>query len=371
MSHHLHQVPESFRVVITDVQGSTEAIEAGRYKDVNALGVASIIALRNALRDLDVPYVFGGDGATLLVPESRLPEVDVALRGLKRIAREAYSLELRCARVAVRELRQAGHELLVGRYRMSPHVTLACFSGSGFSTAEQWAKSAERGPTFAVPEEGEAAADLEGFECRWEPAASRNGQMMSLLVVATASDKAERESCYGEVISKLEYFGISSDKPSLTEPQLRLQGSGGDFSTEARALSRRPQGPDHQKAAARAKRVAFAGRLLMKLGLSAGGFNGRTYRREVLQNTDFRKFDEALRMVVDVSPEQVTQLTAYLEAQYQARRLAYGIHLSESALITCMIRDYRGDHVHFVDGSDGGYALSAKQLKARLRALGA
>lgn len=53
--------------MVTDVRGSTGAIEDGRYRDVDALGVASIIALCNALPELDLPYVFGGDGATLLV----------------------------------------------------------------------------------------------------------------------------------------------------------------------------------------------------------------------------------------------------------------------------------------------------------------
>jgi hypothetical protein len=35
--------------------------------------------------------------------------------------------------------------------------------------------------------------------------------------------------------------------------------------------------------------------------------------------------------------------------------------------MTCYVRAYAADHVHFVDGADGGYALAAKQLKAQLR----
>ena len=43
-------------------------------------------------------------------------------------------------------------------------------------------------------------------------------------------------------------------------------------------------------------------------------------------------------------------------------------HTSETALMTCVIDGYDGNHVHFVDGADGGYALAAKQLKAQLKA---
>jgi hypothetical protein len=45
------------------------------------------------------------------------------------------------------------------------------------------------------------------------------------------------------------------------------------------------------------------------------------------------------------------------------------MHRSPAALVTCLVRSYDGDHVHFVDGSDGGYALAAKQMKAQLAEL--
>ena len=46
--HFYRDAPDHWHVVLTDVRGSTKAIEAGRYRDVNALGVASIVAIRNA-----------------------------------------------------------------------------------------------------------------------------------------------------------------------------------------------------------------------------------------------------------------------------------------------------------------------------------
>jgi hypothetical protein len=33
------------------------------------------------------------------------------------------------------------------------------------------------------------------------------------------------------------------------------------------------------------------------------------------------------------------------------------------------VRSYTGDHLHFVDGADGGYALAASELKAQLAEL--
>ena len=41
-------IPSDWLVIATDIMGSTKAIEAGKYKEVNTLGAASIIHLINA-----------------------------------------------------------------------------------------------------------------------------------------------------------------------------------------------------------------------------------------------------------------------------------------------------------------------------------
>src|SRR6478736_3223701 len=80
------RAPDDWSLVVTDVQGSTKAIEAGRYKDVNAAGVSSIVAIQNALPDVQLPFVFGGDGATILVPNDAFEAIFPALRGARERA---------------------------------------------------------------------------------------------------------------------------------------------------------------------------------------------------------------------------------------------------------------------------------------------
>ena len=362
---HHRSAPETWHVVVTDVAGSTQAIENGHYKDVNAVGVASILALKNALPDVELPYVFGGDGATVLVPGNRIAQVETALRGMRRVAQEAFSLTLRASHVPVARLNRFGHPFLVGRYRLSPHIVLAAFSGRGVSVVEQWVKDPELGKQFSVSEDGPAEADLEGFECRWQPAPSRRGKVVSLLVVARG-DRAAREETYRSVLSKIPTI-VGQERHPLSAGQMKLKPLGGDYSTEARVRSGETQGGAYKSAESRARRLSFIGRGLMKLRLSAGGFDGAHYMSEFLQNTDFQKFDEALRMVLDMKEADASQLTRYLQEKFVEGKLAFGVHQSEHALITCMVKNYSGNHVHFVDGADGGYALAAKQLKAQLK----
>jgi len=59
--------PGDWYVLITDVVNSTQSIEAGYYKEVNLLGASSIIAVLNQTIQVEIPFVFGGDGAFLVV----------------------------------------------------------------------------------------------------------------------------------------------------------------------------------------------------------------------------------------------------------------------------------------------------------------
>ena len=356
------EVPRSALLVLTDVRGSTRAIEAGRYRDVNALGVATIIALCNAMADLEVPYVFGGDGATLLIPASRQRAAERALRAVRALADTSFELELRAGIVPMAELIDAGHVGRAARFRVSPHTRLAMFSGSAFTTAERWLKDPALGPRYEVSTEGESAASFEGFECRWQPLESRRGSVVSLIISALGPSQSERSQTYRDVLRAFERIVDAEACHPVQAAALRLQGFWGDYSVEARIRAQVAEGPVYAAAHHNARKQTLVGRMLSSVGLSAGGFDGSQYKRELCDNSDYRKFDETLRMVVDLNRAELYRFESRLAAEHRAGRLAYGLHRSPAALVTCLVRSYRGAHIHFIDGSAGGYALAAKAL---------
>ena len=77
------------------------------------------------------------------------------------------------------------------------------------------------------------------------------------------------------------------------------------------------------------------------------------------------KFDDLLRMVVSTSKEQTFKLKSYLENEFKKGEIIYGLHKSDAALMTCLIFERHGKHAHFVDSSNGGYAVAAKEFKER------
>jgi hypothetical protein len=108
--------------------------------------------------------------------------------------------------------------------------------------------------------------------------------------------------------------------------------------------------------------------LLFRTGLRVGGFDPARYRRQLVENTDFRKFDDGLRMTLDCTPALADRLEATLADAERAGIARSGTHRQISALMTCFVPSAtRSDHVHFVDGAMGGYAAAARTLKAASR----
>jgi hypothetical protein len=108
----------------------------------------------------------------------------------------------------------------------------------------------------------------------------------------------------------------------------------------------------------------LASAVLFRTGLKLGSFDPARYIRQLVRNTDFRKFDDGLRMTLDCSLSLADRLDARLAAAEQAGIARWGTHRQSAALMTCFVPSpTRSDHIHFVDGAMGGYASAAKVLK--------
>ena len=365
------QVPGDWWIVVADVIGSTKAIEAGAYKKVNTVGVACIAAVVNVDRTIEMPFVFGGDGATFTVPGSLLERVIPALREAQRLSRESFDLSLRVGLVQVSSLVGSGLGVRLAKIRLSPNVTQPTFSGDGWEEAERMVKDPVADGVLRVQEgEGPCEGSFEGFECRWQAVPSFHDHKLALLVAAVSSDADVNLASYRKVSSKIAqiYGDISSYHPLRAE-RMRLSFNPRQLSHEWRVRSSRLGLWERVKYFARMVLLNLAGAYLFARKMDTKAVRWSHYTDEMVENTDFRKFDGMLRMVMDGTEAQYRDLRAYLEEQRREGRLVYGTHRSREALLTCIVFSYNGNHVHFVDGSDGGYAIAARELKAQLKSL--
>jgi hypothetical protein len=362
------RVPDDWWIVISDVVGSTRAIEAGHYKNVNTVGVACIAALANVDRGIDIPFVFGGDGATFAIPGMLVEPAIAALRGAQRLARTDFALELRAGLVRVGDLTREGHWVDLAKVRLSPHMTQSAFSGRGWNEAEWRVKQPGAPGVLMVREsDGPAEADFDGFECRWQGVPSFNGHKLALLVAGMSGDAGVNLRTYQAVSDRIQaIYGEVANYHPLRPGHLHLAFNPLLLSHEWRVRTGDMSWWKRPGYFLKMIMQNLAGVYLFMRNLDTREVRWSNYRREMVDHSDFRKFDGMLRMVIDGSDTQAAELEQFMEAQFRAGLLVYGMYKSREALVTCIVQSYNGKHMHFVDGSDGGYALAARGLKQRL-----
>ncbi len=357
-------LPDDWYVVITDVRGSTKAILNGQYKQVNAIGAASIMALLNAATPILIPYVFGGDGATVCVPPSTKTAVQAALAATKKMAKEEFNLDLRIGMVQMGEIAAANHQLLIGKFQPSPHYQQAMFWGDGLTYAEELIKDKRENNPYLLSDEIVPNGSFEGFECRWNEIPSPYEETVSILVKGIEGNKKEVYTAVSQGI--LDIYGQEQQHHPIRDENLSLSLSPQTLYGET--VIRTAFQPKWKRLLYQFKLwgLILLGKLFMARGTQTKTTDWGIYRQMLIANSDYRKFDETLRMVLSGTAVQQQQLRTFLEQWRQEGKIIYGIHANKSALMTCLIFDYAANHVHFLDGSDGGYALAAKEMKAQV-----
>ncbi len=356
-----HPVPGEWAIVCGDVIDSTRAIAEGRYKEVNLLGAALITAILNLDRSLDLPFFFAGDGSCVLVPPELAARAARVLPGLRRIAQERFDLPLRADVFPVAALRREGFDTRVARFRYTGTYFQAMFAGEGLTEAERRLKAAAPDIPADAPE-----PDLAGLECRWRGVPSPRGEVVSLLLQAIRLTPEERAACYRDALDFIRQTCGEGDsvRPTITT-NLRLNLSRSGLDAEARARHGKAPGWWRKLITARMVCETALGGWFMKRRRRALGTDWGRYFDDVIRHTDYRKFDNLLRMVIGCTPAQRAALVEWLDAGRAHGRLRYGLHVASQALLTCVVLDRADRHFHFVDGADGGYAAAAKQMKSR------
>ncbi|WP_404790434.1 DUF3095 domain-containing protein [Altericista sp. CCNU0014] len=360
------EVPDDWYILITDVVGSTQKIAQGYYKEVNLLGASSIIAVLNAIRPVEIPFVFGGDGASLSIPPACLSLARDALIGVRQLARTSFAMELRVGIVPVATV-NLKYPLKVAKCRLTSHYCQASFIGGGMTYATDLIKTKAIYRLEGVQQP--VTADLTGMECRWQEVPSRFTHTLSLIVAATPRDKTVNDRIYQDILEAVEQiYGTIENYHPIDLAALKLTFNPVKLSAEVKARASSTRLCSRARYLLQVLLENGIGLIAIQFDLRLGGVDWGRYKRELRAASDCQKIDDALRMVLAGTPEQTEQLTQYLESRFQAGHLVYGIHISDRALLTCLILDRRNRHLHLVDGAGGGYAFAARELKLRQRA---
>jgi len=351
-------VPDDWLIAVTDVVGSRKAIADGKYKTVNMAGVAMISALMNSLETQDLPFIFGGDGAAVICSPADRAVVADTLAKTAAWVRDDLELELRAALVPVAVVRAAGHDVLVQATRISEALNNYAFRGGGLSYAETLMKSGQYTVAPAAPG---SRPDLTGLSCRWSPIRADGRNIVSIIIEAV--DGAE-EGFPARAARMLELAGMNARMSGSPMPD-----GGLNFRWPPKML-------DMEARAMRGTRSLLATRVYLwfstlipwfldRTGIAIAGFDPKRYKRFTSLNTDYRKFQDGLRITVSLGAAELKTLTEYLEDQRGQKNLRYGLCVQDSAILTCYVPSVTSDsHFHFLDGAGGGYAQAAENMRS-------
>ena len=176
-------------------------------------------------------------------------------------------------------------------------------------------------------------------------------------------DEKKQPAVYSAVLNKLDeiYGGIEQRHP-LTINMLKLKSS---FKKIHREMIARYS---KWKPAYMLQTLlqTIAGKFYFKFNLKVNNLKGHEYLSQLIAFSEILTIDGRINTIVSGTAENRRQFLKYLQQQESQKMLLYGHYVSSASIMTCYIENMNNKHIHFVDGSDGGYTEAAKVARLLL-----
>lgn len=354
------EVPEDWHIVVTDIRNSTGAYEKGKYFEMNIAAASCIIVAINIakMERLEIPFIYGGDGAAIVVPPELLDETLEELATLRKNVGKNFGISLRVGSVQVTEIKEKGFKLMVAKYQVAKKYTQAVFLGPGLYEAEKIMKSDARHETKKPG--NSTKLNLRGLQCRWDTIdpPKKKDEVVTLIVEAT--DHEEHGNIYKKVIRKIdEIYGSFDKRHPISHNKIKHAS---DFKT-LKLASFAKFGHFNVLYVLIQMLQSRLTKILLKL--EAPIIFHDDYTTELVTATDTLKIDGTLKTIIAGNKKQKEELVKYLESLEKKGEIFYGYHVSDSTTMTCYIHKKDDEYINFLDGAGGGYVQAAQMLKPK------
>ncbi|MDN3596129.1 DUF3095 family protein [Zunongwangia endophytica] len=355
---HFHQVPETWHIVAADIKNSTEAIAKGNHNSVNLIATGCVIAMINIAykAKLNIPFFFGGDGAIAIVPEEILQETLAALQKHKRNTQKNFKLELKTGSFPVKTIYKENIQLKIAKLKVNADMNIPIVLGDALHYAEDLIKHTLSKQEI-VP--NSKALNLDGMECKWDKIKppKKNQEVVSLIVVSR--NDQETSKVFSQVLKAIDdIYGSPKRRKPISVRRLKLKANLRKINNEMKAKLGRFYLP-----------YMLENWMIGKYGrhIWLKKENGKNYLKKMVALADTLTIDGRINTVISGTPQQREALIGYLDNLEDSGKIKYGIYVSEESIMSCYVRNISThDHIHFVDGGNGGYTKAAKSLKNKI-----
>lgn len=356
-------VPKSWHVVVVDILNSTSAVNAGNHHQVNLTATGAIISVLNAIRKVkrsnEIPYFFGGDGATFIVPSSLLNKIIHVLENYRIHIKRKIDLVLRVGEIPVSKLIESEVQLKIAKHRLTDKLSIPIVLGDGLKVAESMIKSSfkeEKTTAF-----DETLLNLEGMECRWDQILPDQQQTKVVCLLLDASLEKDQRNVYKKVLAQMdEEFGKFENRQPIKSNNLKLDPNPTKVWEEMKIRLTSTSWMYFFKSWLKTN----FGRIYLNLTSS-----GKQYLSQIEQLSHTFMLDGMINTVFTAEQKSIDRFIAYLDEMERDKKLIYGIHVTHASVMSCYVLDRRTTHSHFVDGTEGGYTSAAKMFKIKKKGL--
>ncbi|MFD2287239.1 DUF3095 family protein [Pedobacter petrophilus] len=353
-------VPEDWFVIITDIKSSTSAVDAGLHEDVNLIATGSIVTVLNIAfkAGILVPFFFGGDGATFIVPSSIVDNTMQALLKYRVNSLANFNLDLRAGIVSVKEIYAHGCSLKISRFSSGETFSIPIVLGDGLDYAEKIIKGDDY--LLSGHDSTEDEIDLTGMQCRWDKIQPPENSEEVVTLIAIAQDSQKQAEVFSKIIHHLDQiYGAAEIRKPISIPKLIFRTSFNNLGKEMR----------HRLGKIKTFELIKNWFVNMYAFVYFRTDSGKKYLQQLVEMSDTLVIDGRINTVITGTEKQRLALQEALNRLETNGEVSYGIYVSGESVMSCYVRDFEDEHIHFVDGADGGYTKAAGVLKQKLKAM--
>lgn len=346
-------------MLVADIKDSTFAIVNNKHNQVNLAATGCIVAILNNLKANKknrVPYFFGGDGATFLIPNAYKEQLLGVLELQQEHVRRQWNLELVIGYMFLEDIYNEGSKIGLAKIQLNKFLQIPVVLGTGLKLAEELIKK-----TFSSSKTSnlvEVKPDLDGLECRWDKIAPPTSDRSIICLLVYCDNEINQRSIYLEVLKELTHvFGSLEERQPISTPKLSLDASFAKIKNEMLAT----QGRFSYRYVFKKIFGTYLGKLYFKYSK-----NGRNYLRLTKDLSETVMLDGLINTILTGTSDQIKLLTDYLDRMESKGNIVYGLHITNASIMSCYVEDMKSKHAHFVDGTEGGYTKAAEMLKSKI-----
>ena len=357
------EIPNTWHVVVVDIKNSTKAVDEGKHHQINLTATGAIISVLNTIRkekkNIEIPYFFGGDGATFIIPTFLLKKITIVLENYSLHIKRNIDLTLRVGHIPVQDLINQKTILKIVKHQLTEQLAIPIVLGNGLKKAEEIIKS-----TFIEIEDIDFKKDLlnlEGMECRWKEINPTQTQKKVVCLLLDSVNEKDQRIIYRGILTEMDtIFGTFNSRQPIKTTSLKLNFSLSKIWKE-------------MKVTLADKNLKYLFKNWLKTLVGKWYFNmsedGKQYLNQVGQLSHTFMLDGMINTIFTAEQPKIDVFVTYLNQLEKEHKIIYGLHVTHASVMSCYVLDRKTKHAHFVDGTEGGYTSAAKMFKTKMKAL--